>query len=305
VVSVSRRDRLTHATSRDRNAEFGRIKPPAGKAGEKFAYNNSNYLLCRSIIENISGISYADFMMQNIWKPLGMDHTQISASINPPRDSEINADNFYDPDGGIYSTAGDLFRFAQALQTNKLVNRESVEEAFSRPRLNDGSNGDYGFGWYILETPESKSAGHWGGGEWVKAYLELYLTEEKTLIMLTVHSTSYADKTYRAIRNIWEGKPYELPAKISAYNIDPELYKEYVGSYLTPNMGLLHVSIENQKLYLRPNPIPGKEELIPSSDSTFYFSNQDLQWQFYRDGSGEVIGFGIKGDRENIGIKQN
>ena len=283
---------------------ISRIRPPAGKAGEKFYYNNSNYLLCRSIIENVSGMSYADFMKHYVWNPLGMDHTHTDARVNLPADAPINADNFYNPGSGIHSTAGDLFRFAHALKSNTVISHKSVEEAFSRPLLNDGTKSNYGFGWYILETPDGKSVGHWGRGEGVKTYLELYLTEEKTLVMLTVHSTSYVDQTYQVIRDIWAGNPYELPTRIQAYDIDPKLYKEYTGSYLTPNLGLLHVSVENGKLYLRPDPVPGKEELVPSSDSTFYFRNQDLEWQFYRDGNGEVIGFGFKGDRKEMGMKQ-
>lgn len=283
---------------------IGRIKPPAAKAGENFFYNNSNYLLSRSIIEIVSGMSYADFMRHYLWNPLGMDYTQIEPAAYPA-DTQINANNFYNPSSGINSTAGDLFRFAQALTNNTLVSQKIVEEAFSRTLLNDGSKSNYGLGWYILETPDSKSVGHWGGGESVKAYLEMYLTEEKKLVLLSNNSTSYIDKVYQVIRNIWEGKPYELPTRLNEYDIDPKLFKEYTGSYLTPNLGLLHISTENGKLYLRPDPVPGREELVPSSDSTFYFRNQDLEWQFYHNEKGGVIGFGFKGDRKNMGIKQD
>lgn len=281
-----------------------RVSPPAGNAGEKFFYNNTNYLLCRSIIETVSGMSYSDFMAQNLWEPMDMNHTQ-SDTNDYPEDIQINTNNFYNPGSEINSTARDLFRFSQALTNDILVSQESVEEAFSQTRLNDGTVSNYGLGWYIRETADSKSVGHWGGGESVKSYLEMYLTEEKKLVILSVNSTGYIDKTYRVIRNIWENKPYEIPVKLKEYDIDPKLFKQYTGNYLTPNLGLLHISIENGKLYLRPDPVPGKEELVPSSDSTFYFRNQDLEWQFYNNGKGDVIGFGFKGDRKNMGIKQD
>ena len=279
-----------------------RVKPQAGNGGEKFFYNNTNYLLARSIIENVSGMPYADFMNQNILNPLDMKYTHADTTAYPA-DIQINADNFYNPSSEINSTAGDLFQFAQALTNYTLASQESVEEAFSQTMLNDGSKSNYGLGWYILETPDGKSVGHWGGGESVKAYLEMYLTDKKKLVILSVNSTGYIDKTYEVIRNIWAGKSYELPTKLSEYDIDPSLFEEYTGRYLTPNLGLLHVSTENGKLYLRPDPIPGKEELVPSSDSTFYFSNQDLEWQFYRNGEGKVIGFGMKGKPEAMGQK--
>ena len=38
---------------------------------KKFEYCNTNYALLASIVEKVSGLSFADFMAQNIFKPLG------------------------------------------------------------------------------------------------------------------------------------------------------------------------------------------------------------------------------------------
>ena len=43
--------------------------------GEKFKYDNSGYAILAYIIEKISGMSYAQFMRQNIFLPLGMKHS--------------------------------------------------------------------------------------------------------------------------------------------------------------------------------------------------------------------------------------
>lgn len=160
------------------------IKPPAGTAEEQFFYNNTNYLLYRRIIEKVSGISYEDFMNQNIWEPLEMKYTQIDKNAHQT-ETQINASNFYNPDSGINSTVEDIFRFAQVLTSNTLISQKTLYEAFSQTILNDGAISIYGLGWYILETPESKSVGHWGGAESIKAYLEMYLTEEKKLVILS------------------------------------------------------------------------------------------------------------------------
>lgn len=283
---------------------IGRKKPAGGIPEEKFTYNNSNYFLLRCIIESVSEMSYNNFMIDNVWQPLKMSDTKIQSHTDPSKEVEINIDNFYDAGGGIQSTAEDLFRFGQEFKNITLISEKSVDEAFSRPLLDNGEKAQYGFGWYILETPEGKSVGHWGGGEEVKTYLEFYLSEEKALVMINVQSHIHADETYQMIRNIWEGRTFELPGAKVDYKINLKLYDEYKGSYLTPNMGLLHLSVEKDKLYLRPDPIPGKERLIPSSDTTFYFKNQNLIWQIYRDEEGKVMGFGLRGDKKNMGIKQ-
>ncbi|WP_269431725.1 serine hydrolase [Bacillus sp. JCM 19034] len=43
--------------------------------GSKFEYSNSGYALLTAIIENVSGLTYSDYIQENICKPLGMEHT--------------------------------------------------------------------------------------------------------------------------------------------------------------------------------------------------------------------------------------
>ena len=91
----------------------------------------------------------------------------------------------------------------------------------------------------------------------------------------------------------------------SIEEIDQQLYKKYAGKYLSETFGLLHVTHEGNKLFLRPDPIPGKEQLIPSSETTFYFGNQSLELQFFLDEKENVIGQNIKGQNEGVAKKQN
>ena len=45
------------------------------KPGTQYLYNNSGYHLLGMIIEQVSGVSYAQFMQENIFQPLGMHHS--------------------------------------------------------------------------------------------------------------------------------------------------------------------------------------------------------------------------------------
>ncbi len=49
--------------------------------------------------------------------------------------------------GGVYASARDLALWDQALYTEKLVRRSTLEEAWSPVRFNDGQDYPYGFGW--------------------------------------------------------------------------------------------------------------------------------------------------------------
>lgn len=52
--------------------------------GEQYSYSNVNYNLLGAIIEQVSGISYREYMKQEILVPLGLDHTYVGL----PEDEE-------------------------------------------------------------------------------------------------------------------------------------------------------------------------------------------------------------------------
>ena len=53
------------------------IKEPIKKPGKEFEYNNSNYNLLAWIIEYVSGQTYNEFLQENIFLKIGMNHTMF------------------------------------------------------------------------------------------------------------------------------------------------------------------------------------------------------------------------------------
>ena len=124
--------------------------------GSEYRYNNSGYAILAMIVEKISGQSFADFLGENIFKPLGMKNSVafqegVSTVANRAFGYTIREDSvsFSDQsrtsavlgDGGVYSSLDDLFKWDQALYTEKLVSKKTMQTAF------EGGVGDYGFGW--------------------------------------------------------------------------------------------------------------------------------------------------------------
>lgn len=280
-------------------------KPQAQTPGDAFNYNNSNYLLLASVIEKVSGKSYQEFVESSIFIPLGMHNSLVK--VNDAIGGTINASNFYQPygEGNIYSTAEDLFVFDQALKANKLLPKTLTFQLFSPYQLNSGEMSNFGFAWRIRTDNEQKKVRIVGDGPNTRAIWQSNLTSDRSIIYIHSHSVNYQEQVFEAVLNIWEGKPYKLPIKRIPYLIDTSLYKSYTGKYLSKVFGLLHITESGGKLFLRPDPVPGKEELIPSSDRTFFFANQPVEWEFFLNKEGKVIGMGFKGDRANMGLKQD
>ncbi len=133
------------------------------KPGTKFEYSNSGFVLLSMIVVKVSRQAFGRFMKKNIFDKLGMKNTLVvntdtkiikDRAVGYSKDStgqyRIDDYNQYTTGaGGIYSNVNDLYKWDQGLYTNKLVKRSTLEEAFTRQSLNNGTKIDYGFGWFI------------------------------------------------------------------------------------------------------------------------------------------------------------
>ena len=79
--------------------------------------------------------------------------------------------------GGGYSTVGDLYLFAQALQSGKLLSPELLSEATRGSALRS----DYGLGFYVL--PDG-GYGHGGGAPGINGELHIQPHSGYTLVVL-------------------------------------------------------------------------------------------------------------------------
>src|SRR5688500_5646618 len=170
-----------------------RDKPLQFALGEKYAYSNSGYYLLGTIIERASGKSYADFLQENIFTPLGMKQ---SGYDNPVRiiknraagyartsDGFINAapismSTAYSA-GALYSTVEDLLLWDQALYTEKLVSRKSLDEAFTPFKSS------YGYGWSIGKRYDRQVIAHGGGIFGFSSYIARYPADRVTVVVLS------------------------------------------------------------------------------------------------------------------------
>lgn len=165
------------------------------ESGSKFEYSNSGYIILSGIIEKISGQSYKKFLEENIFKPLKMDHTEVYDGSTPLiKDRALGYDEKKQPDdysilttgdGGIYSTAEDLYKFDQALRRFSLINKNNTDQMYTPFTLSDGKPSSYGFGWFIDQSEGRKTVSHTGGLDGFRALFWRDLQNNKTIIALT------------------------------------------------------------------------------------------------------------------------
>ena len=129
-------------------------------------YCNDGFTLAEIVIERVSGMSFTDFIHQEITDPLGMAHTKTMQD-DFDRSSIVRTYNPYAPEqetptdavniigtGGVYATAEDLCRFAQIFTGEADVLTDASREATFHKEYADGQWLDvenntvgYGLGW--------------------------------------------------------------------------------------------------------------------------------------------------------------
>jgi CubicO group peptidase (beta-lactamase class C family) len=188
--------------------------------GERYVYNNAGYVMLGLIIEKVSKMSLAEFLKENIFQPLKMknslvgDTPKIDLKNRALGYSVIGALDDYEVghtgSTSMFSNVDDLFLWDQALYTEKLVSKKTIEEAFAPVILNDGSLSNYGFGWFL--TPEKKSVNHSGSDFGYRTFIRRDLDKKNTYIWLTNAGNAITkDVMNVAIENILASKPYEMP----------------------------------------------------------------------------------------------
>lgn len=190
--------------------------------GAKFQYCNTNYTTLASVIAKVSGMACETFFDEKIVRPLKLTNTYIYnitmktypasrvfgfhyGNGKPVADDLLWLDGIVG-DGNIYSSVEDLYKWDQALYTEKLVKQTTFKEALTAGKLNDGTYTDYGFAWFLRKP--GVEVDHTGGWVAFGTYIDRFIATDQTYILLDNSANPYARGI---VKNILEGKPWALP----------------------------------------------------------------------------------------------
>ncbi|HYH62904.1 MAG TPA: serine hydrolase domain-containing protein [Solirubrobacterales bacterium] len=197
--------------------------------GEDHHYSNVGYSLLGAIIEEASGMGYEEFLGEHLFAPAGMTQTGYVLPEWEPERVAIEYDAEGEPqgrpfdhpwadngpywnlhaNGGMLSTARDMFRWHLALEGDEVLDEASKDLLFE-PHVLEEEGGDsyYGYGWAILpETKVGTIATHDGGNGWSFGIVTRILDNGTTVFWVT---NGYKDSKagwnlYRLAQKITEG----------------------------------------------------------------------------------------------------
>jgi CubicO group peptidase (beta-lactamase class C family) len=175
---------------------FG-ARPLQAVPGTAFVYSNWGYILLGFVIEQVSGLPYAVFLQQHVFRPAGMTNSgyadrkavlrQRAASYAIEHGTLVNA-SFLDLEdayaaGGLYSTVEDLLCWDRALSSAALVSQTSLATMFT-PHVPVGDGSSYGYGWQIRIRFGRRLVYHGGRIDGFRVLFARYPDEQICIVVL-------------------------------------------------------------------------------------------------------------------------
>lgn len=159
--------------NRDKIRTFFLSKELLFEPGEYYDYSDSNYALMAEIITRVSGMEYHDYVRENIFEPLGMEHSAFIDDYDPSvitkvaqtDRSEFNRDYFTVKGaeygcGDVLTTPKDLYLWYRGLTSGKVVSEKTYREMTTNYSEEDELG--YGYGLMVSEKGEAKVIYHYG-----------------------------------------------------------------------------------------------------------------------------------------------
>lgn len=167
--------------------------------GARYKYSNGGYCLLRLVIEKVSDVSFSEYLMEKVFTPLGMTGTRVNHEGEtriPERAygysrtdagwklTDQNVTSATIGDGGIYSSLTDLYKWDQAISSNKLLTTKSWAAMFSPHIVTDDPSCkiQYGLGWFLKEFHGYQAAYH--GGDSIGFRTGIYRLPKKDLTVI-------------------------------------------------------------------------------------------------------------------------
>ena len=288
-------------------------EPLAFKPGERFEYNNFNYILLGYIAEKITGKAYSILIKNMIFDKAGMNHSGFDYEERKSGDRALgyvvntetkNLEKSKSGNvaaaasaGALYTTIGDLFKWSNAINNHTLLSAKSYEQAFL-PVI-----GNYGLGWMIDKKNGRFKIGHTGSIEGFMADFIKFPKEDVTIIFLSNLQDMIDYHISNVLTAIAFNEPYTEQKTKVEITLPESTLKKYIGSYES-NGDRMVVSFKDRQLFVLA---PGGDtaELTPEAEGKFFIKGPEISIEFRRESGKDVMFVDVHGGQSFIKVAEH
>ena len=231
-------------------------------------YDDLGTALSGIIIEDITGMSYADYIQENIFAPLGMKNTVVEDSVSPTPGlgkAYVTYENgtmepvvhvgiapFLAPIGGIDSTGSDMAQYMMAHldqgrqqpEDNKepILTTNSFETMHNTHVQNHPAMNGWGMTFKVSHWGEEKLVGHAGTAPGVNTQMTLMMDSNAGIFISVMGGKGEGSPLDNA-----ENPDFEFKGTLDLERTLKEFFTEFAGAY-HPREHIFAENMENQDL---------------------------------------------------------
>ena len=249
-------------------------KPLEFPPGSKYAYDNTGYVLLGYVIEKVSGQTYAAYVQDHIFTPLGMKDTgyDVATTIlarravgysvagGKAKNAEFLAMTLPYAAGSLYSTVDDLLIWDQGLHAGKVLKPASLAAMFTDYGF------EYGFGEGVSLQNGHRTWSHSGGINGFATKLTHLPDDGLTVVVLGNIEQAPSGRVSQKLIDAWFD-----PKSAAGAGVKPSTREldRFVGRYrMTPAL-VIDVTRDGERLFAQGTNQP-KVEIFRESGRSYY-----------------------------------
>jgi CubicO group peptidase (beta-lactamase class C family) len=236
-------------------------QPLLFKPGTKVQYSNSGYAVLAALIEKITGKKLGNVYREKIFDKLNMNNSGFAetnkeltgkaigylTNFTGPKRNNLQFKEMGAGDGGLYSTTGDLWKFAQSIKNdNVLLKDESKLKLFNTPL----------FPVHYVDWTECKTKGRLsiaGGAPGVSAVMSINMEKDYFFAVLSNYDEGCAETVAQRIAAILNNRDYAklpLPPARFIYSLIEEKGPDNFTQHYKDELQKANIELEDDMILL-------------------------------------------------------
>lgn len=275
--------------------------PAVTKPGEKWAYNNSGYVLVGALIEAVTKQPWQAEVDRRIVKPLGLTsirygveeakvaamahgYTEEAGKVAPARKIHMSVPAAA---GALIGTPADLAKWGYALHHGKVVSAPYYAQMIAPTKMADGATIPYGFGVEPDSLRGKPSVGH-SGGIFGFSTDSIYIPSKDIFVAVFTNSDAPQTDSGSAMRRLAALAMDDPFPAFHTVALDTKAVEPFLGVYHFEDADRI-VSLRDGKLYARRRGAP-EAEIYPAGDGRYHYGLNELSWiKLTNDATGKPV----------------
>ncbi len=277
--------------------------------GIRLQYSGGGTTITQLMVSDITGRNYAEFMQEEVLKPLGMKNSSFG---QPPGDTNNLATGYYEsgkpvkgkyhvyPEmaaAGLWTTPTDLAKYIIECQlASEGKSKKVLSQQMMQKRLTHYVDSSSGLGVSLIYKKGHKYFNHNGGNE---AFLCTSFGSMQggngVVIMINGEDFSVIRETLNSVARVYQWDGFYDPTFRKLVNVPVDTLKQYAGNYLLMK-DTITLKLSGNNLYIQQNGEPANGFKLYFSDNiSFTMSEQpNANFRVMRNDVGNVDALELK-----------